>query len=458
MIVNVRLGCAGCRGFCALAAEFRGAPPGPCLVTLASQVADPEREEAAAGGAADRESPDAGAEWGGGAAEPAEGDPILGAALQTLKQAAEGVEVEREVAETLQRSLLPRLPVVPGLRLAARYRPGSVETRIGGDWYDAIPLRGGKVGIAIGDVVGRGVKAAARMAHLQSALRAYALEALRPELVLERMNGFVLEGEQGGMVTLLYAIVDPDGHTVQVASAGHPPPMVLDPEGRSTFVEAPAGSPLGVARYAAYEESVTALDPWSALLLYTDGLVEGPTLPLGQGLEGLLGSMEGGPREPEALCQAVLDSLDVRVGFSDDLALLALQLTPPGETLGLEFPARPSSLASMRRAVAQWLRLAGATEDEIYEILVACGEACANAVAHAHPALTDSSFEVVAEVEDGEIEIAVRDTGRWRPPGDNARGRGLSVMRELMDEVEVEPSERGTTVTLRRRLRGEGSA
>ena len=90
--------------------------------------------------------------------------------------------------------------MVPGLRLAARYRPGSAETRIGGDWYDAIPLRGGKFGIAIGDVVGRGVEAAARMAHLQSALRAYALEALRPAVVLERMNSFVLEGEQGGMV------------------------------------------------------------------------------------------------------------------------------------------------------------------------------------------------------------------------------------------------------------------
>ena len=246
---------------------------------------------------------------------PAKADPILGATLDTLKRAAEGVEIERRVAETLQRSLLPTLPVVPGLRLAARYRPGSTETSIGGDWYDAIPLRGGKVGIAIGDVVGRGVKAAARMAHLQSALRAYALEALRPELVLERMNGFVLEGEQGGMVTLLYAIVDPDGHSVQVASAGHPPPLVLDPEGRPTFVEAPAGSPLGVARYAAYEESVTTLDPWSAVLLYTDGLVEGPELPLGQGLEGLRGSMEGGPREPEELCTAVLDSLDVRVGI-----------------------------------------------------------------------------------------------------------------------------------------------
>ena len=127
-------------------------------------------------------------------------------------------------------------------------------------------------------------------------------------------------------------------------------------------MEAPAGSPLGVARYSAYEESVTTLDPSSTLLLYTDGLVEGPELPLGQGLEGLRTSMEGGPREPEELCQVVLESLDVRVGFSDDLALLALQLTPPGKTLSLTLPTRPSSLASMRRAVAQWLRLAGAGE------------------------------------------------------------------------------------------------
>ena len=419
-------------------------------------MVDPEREEAAAGAPADRESSAGGDQWASGAAESGEGDPILGATLNALKAAAEGVEIERRVAETLQRSLLPQLPIVPGLRLAARYRPGSAETRIGGDWYDAIPLRGGNVGIAIGDVVGRGVKAAARMAHLQSALRAYALESLRPALVLERMNGFVLEGEQGGMVTLLYAVVDPDGHTVHVASAGHPPPLVLDPVGRPTYAEAPAGSPLGVARYSVYQESVATLDPWSAVLLYTDGLVEGPQLPLGQGLEGLRSAMEDGPREPEALCDAVLESLDVRVGFSDDLALLAFQLTPPGKTLVLELPARPASLAAMRRAVAQWLRLAGAREDEIYEVLVACGEACANAVAHAHPALSDSSFEVRAAQEGSEVEVTVRDTGRWRSPADEGRGRGLAVMRELMDEVEIEPSEKGTTVTLRRRLRSEG--
>src|SRR5919197_246236 len=172
---------------------------------------------------------------------PAEGDAILGATLEALKRAAHGVEIERQVAETLQRSLLPQLPAVPGLRLAARYRPGASETRIGGDWYDAIPLRAARLGIAIGDVVGRGVKAAARMAHLQSALRAYALEGLRPALVLERMNGFVREGKQGGMVTLLYAVLDPDACTMHVASAGHPPPLVLDPEGEPRFAEAPAG-------------------------------------------------------------------------------------------------------------------------------------------------------------------------------------------------------------------------
>jgi len=138
-------------------------------------MVDPEREEAAAGAPAEPESPASAEEWAGRGGESGEGDAILGATLDALKRAAQGVEIEREVAETLQRSLLPRLPVVPGLRLAARYRPGSAETRIGGDWYDAISLRGGKLGIAIGDVVGRGVEAAARMAHLQSALRAYAL-------------------------------------------------------------------------------------------------------------------------------------------------------------------------------------------------------------------------------------------------------------------------------------------
>ncbi len=385
--------------------------------------------------------------------EPAEGDAILGATIDALKRAAHGVEIERQVAETLQRSLLPEIPPIPGLRVAARYRPGSAETRIGGDWYDTIPLRGGKVGIAIGDVVGRGVEAAARMAHLQSALRAYALEALRPELVLERMNSFVLEGEQGGMVTLLYAIVDPDSSTLQVATAGHPPPLILRPEGEPIFAEAPAGSPLGVNRFPSYAESLATLDPWSTVLLYTDGLVEGPELPLGEGLEGLRATAESCPREPEGLCRALLSTVDSRAGFRDDLALLAIQLAPPGETLSIALPAKPASLASMRRALSQWLRLAGASEAEVYEMLVAAGEACANAVAHAHSAVADAPFNLAADRDGPQIRIVVSDSGTWRPPGEASRGRGLPLMRELMDETTIEPGSEGTTVTMSRRLR-----
>jgi serine phosphatase RsbU (regulator of sigma subunit)/anti-sigma regulatory factor (Ser/Thr protein kinase) len=421
-------------------------------ITLASDgIVGPEPDDIAAEAAGAR--PGEPAESAGARVE---ADAVLGATLETLKRAAHDIEIERHVAETLQRSLLPRLPSLPGLRLAARYRPGSADTAIGGDWYDAIPLRGGKVGVAIGDVVGRGVEAAARMAHLQSALRVYALEALRPAVVLERMNSFVLEGEQGGMVTLLYAIVDPDGCTLHVASAGHPPPLLLDPGGHSTFVESPPGSPLGMTRFPSYQESMTTIDPWSSVMLYTDGLVEGPELPLGEGLDRLRDAMAGKPRDPEALSTTLLEALDARGGFVDDVALLVLQLAPPGKELALALPARPASLASMRRALAQWLRLGGAAEDEVYEVLVACGEACANTVAHAHSAVSDAPFEVRARRERAEVEITVSDTGRWRPASDERRGRGLTLMRELMDDVEIQPGSDGTSVTLRRRLRGDG--
>jgi anti-sigma regulatory factor (Ser/Thr protein kinase) len=408
-------------------------------------MADPEHKHAPVSGAAQDD-----VEGGAGAAP--EADPILDVTLDALKRAARSVEVERHVAQTLQRSLLPKLPAVPGVRLAARYRPGSAGTRIGGDWYDAIPLRGGKLGVAIGDVVGRGVEAAARMAHLQSALRAYALEALHPAIVLERMNGFVLEGEGGGMVTLLYAIVDPEACTLEVASAGHPPALVLEPNGASTFAEAPHGNPLGVTSFASYEESVATLDPWSTVLLYTDGLVEGPELPLGDGLDGLRRSLRDSPRDPEALCAAVLAASDSRAGFSDDLALLALQLSPPGETLRVALPARPASLVTLRRALAQWLRLSGANETEVYEILVACGEACANTVAHAHPAVSDSPFELRASRTNGGVEITISDTGCWRSSARSRRGRGLELMRELMDDVRIDRGTGGTTVVLARRL------
>ena len=379
---------------------------------------------------------------------------IIGAALEGLRRAAHEVEVERSVADTLQRSILrDQLPAIPGLRFAARYLAGSDEAEIGGDWYDVIPLRDGKVGLVIGDVVGRGIRAAARMAHLQGAARAYALEGLRPSLVLERTDAFAQRLERSGMATLLYALLDPEAATLRFASAGHPPPLLIGPDREAHFAEGRAGAPVGTVGFPVYEESVVAIEQGATVLLYTDGLVERSSVALPAGMEALREAATVIPGDPEALCRLLPEGVLEGVP-GDDTALLAVRLEPlNGKRIDLVLPADSGSLAPMRRALARWLKAAGADHSEAYEVLVATGEACANAIAHAYPA-GDASFELTGARARDALEIQVRDHGRWRAPRGELRRRGLTLMETLMDEMEVDKSEDGTTVTLRRRLRG----
>jgi anti-sigma regulatory factor (Ser/Thr protein kinase) len=382
------------------------------------------------------------------------GDVIIGAALEGLRRAAQEVEVERSVADTLQHSILrDQLPAIPGLRFAARYLAGSDEAEIGGDWYDVIPLRDGKVGLVIGDVVGRGIRAAARMAHLQGAARAYALEGLRPSLVLERTDAFAQRLERPGMATLLYAILDPEAATLRFASAGHPPPLLVGPDPEAHFAEGRAGAPVGTVGFPVYEESVVAIEQGATVLLYTDGLVERSSIALTEGMESLREAATVIPGDPEALCRLLPETVLEGVP-GDDTALLAVRLEPlNGERIDLVLPADSESLAPMRRALARWLKAAGADHSEAYEVLVATGEACANAIAHAYPA-GDASFELSGSRTRDGLQIQVRDRGRWRAPRGELRRRGLTLMETLMDEMELDKSENGTTVTLRRRLRG----
>jgi anti-sigma regulatory factor (Ser/Thr protein kinase) len=357
------------------------------------------------------------------------------------------------MAEMLQRSLLPeRLPDFPGLSVAARYVAGSADAQVGGDWYDLIGLRDGQAGIVIGDVVGHGLEAAARMARLQNALRAYALEGLRPSLVLERMNGFAREMITGAMATMLYGVVDADEGRLRLATAGHPPMLVIEPGADPYYAEGPAGSPLGVVPFPTYEESTVPVSRGSTVLLYTDGLIERPGASLDHGLQWLREFAAMADPEPEQLCDDLLKACFHELGPRDDVALLALRLEPVSrERVEMTLAADPESLAQMRRAVGRWLRATGAEDAAVYETLVACGEACANAIAHAYPP-GEASYTVEAVAIAGGIEIRVRDFGSWREPRAGSQGRGLGLIEELMDRVEIDKGEAGTSVWMQRSL------
>ncbi|HYY21954.1 MAG TPA: SpoIIE family protein phosphatase [Thermoleophilaceae bacterium] len=366
-------------------------------------------------------------------------------------------EREHRIAESLQRSLLPeRLPQLPGLAVAARYRPAASEAEVGGDWYDVIPLPAGPVGLVMGDVAGKGLAAASMVGRLRSALRAYALEGHDPPSVVERLNRLVwTEHGDSEMTTLVYALVDPAAGTVRWVNAGHPPPLVIEPPGGARYLEDGRSVPLGVLPFPTYEERGTALGPGGTVILYTDGLIERPGAHLDEGLAYLAERLRDAPAEPEGLCDHLLRSMVPGHGAPDDVALLALQNTPMADRFTIALPAEPEALASMRALLRRWLRAAEGTEQEVAEIITACGEAATNAIEHA-AAPGSRPFEVKGLVNGREVEITVRDHGAWRVPRDGDQGRGLALMRALMDAVEVTPSPEGTIVRLRRVLGGRG--
>jgi anti-sigma regulatory factor (Ser/Thr protein kinase) len=382
------------------------------------------------------------------------GDALIGATFEGLRLAAADVEHAATMAEALQRSLLPeRLPEIAGVASSARYLAGPTDAQVGGDWYDLIELRNGLAGIAIGDVVGSGLDAAAKMARLQNALRVYAVDGLRPSAALERMNGFARDAAGKPMATMLFGVVDPDHGSMRLASAGHPPPLIIDPQGGAWFAEGLAGHPLGAVRFPVYEESTISLQPGATVLLYTDGLVERPSASLDEGLDWLRGFAPGISGGLDALCSTLLRASFEESSHADDVALLAVRLEPVDpERMELTLAAEPESLAYMRRALGRWLRAAGANQAETYEILVACGELCANAVAHAYP-VGEASYVVAARGQDGVIELEIRDSGSWRGSPAGTGGQGLRLVSQLVDGLEIDRMATGTAVRVRRELR-----
>src|SRR3954451_15425132 len=358
---------------------------------------------------------------------------------------------EHDTAVTLQRSLLPdRLPDLPGLALAARYLPGAAGTEVGGDWYDVIPLADGRVGIVMGDVVGRGIPAASLMGQLRNGLRAYAVEGHNPAGVVERLDRLVQALNAGRMATLLYMVLEPDGRNAIFANAGHLPLLVVADGSEPTLLEGVRSVPLGVLPYATFEEAETQLAPGSTLVLYTDGLVEERGISIETRLEDLMRVATTPFEGPNELCERLLRELLPEGPGVDDVALLALTTAPASsDRLALTMAAEPEALITARRALRNWLAEVGVEPEALYDITLATGEACTNAIEHAY-APGEASFDLEATRGDADITVTVRDYGAWREPRGQNRGRGLKLMQTLMDDVIVRREKTGTTVELRR--------
>jgi anti-sigma regulatory factor (Ser/Thr protein kinase) len=284
-------------------------------------------------------------------------------------------------------------------------------------------------------------------------MRAYALEDHAPADVVDRLNQLVWsEIEDGHMTTMVYVVFDPLEGRITWVNAGHLPPLAVTSDGMARFLEGPSSVPLGVMSYPAYEAAEAEMPLGGTVLLYTDGLVERPGELLDDGLDRLAAAVRGERSGPQELCDHVLAQLMPEGGASDDVALLALCSPPLTDRIQLQLGSEPGELASLRALLRRWLRHGDGDETEIAEILTATGEAAANAIEHGGSISGGPPFEVTAQLDDGEVEIVVRDSGGWRERQRSEGGRGLILMRALMDEVDVDAAPEGTTVRMTRKL------
>ncbi|GAA2423790.1 SpoIIE family protein phosphatase [Streptomyces macrosporus] len=237
-------------------------------------------------------------------------------------------DAKHQLAHGLQQALLPHtLPVVPGLRIAARYLPATRGMDIGGDFYDLVRLTRTTAAAVIGDVQGHNVAAAALMGQVRTAIRAHATAGAPPGQVLRRTNRLLADLDSGLFTSCLYAHIDLAHRRATIANAGHPPPLLRRPDGRTHPLDVPPGLLLGIEPDADYPVVDTALPPDATLALYTDGLVEVPGTDIGQGIADLARLLADTPgKDPEHLVNAILHRARPSRRRTDDTALLLLQV------------------------------------------------------------------------------------------------------------------------------------
>ncbi|MCX4850759.1 SpoIIE family protein phosphatase [Streptomyces sp. NBC_00893] len=381
----------------------------------------------------------------------------LGSSIAQSLQRAMLYEQEHDLAEGLQQAMLPRrIPDVPGAQVAVRYRSARLGRDIGGDWYDVIPLPGGRVGTVIGDVQGHDTHAAAVMGQLRIVLRAYAAEGHSPATVMARASVFLHELDTDRFATCTYAEVDLTTGVVQLVRAGHVDPLVRESDGSCRRLPAEGGLPLGLSAEFGrleYPVSTAELDPGQTLLLFTDGLVELPGADLDEGIQLLTAMVRNGPQDLQRLADRLCEEVDER-GGEDDVAVLLLRRKvahapqPGGRLQQHVAQSDPEALSSARHMIRAAVRAWGA-KARADEVELAADELITNALMH-----TDGGAIVTIRVLTGperRLRVDVEDRSsalpRRRDAGEaGVSGRGLMLVDRLADLWGVESRGSGKCV------------
>lgn len=372
-----------------------------------------------------------------------------------------------DVVGQLQRALLPvDLPVLPGARIASRYLIAGEEIDAGGDWFDAIPLAGGRVALVVGDVVGHGVAASAAMGQLGAVLRERLSAGMALAEVMAALDRFAGGVPQAHAATVCVVVLDPVSGECEYCTAGHPAPLLVSPEEGARYLAVSGAGPLATGVPMTVAREFVPLD--ALLVLFSDGILERPgraparsTVELAQLVDEVRATTPDTDAVVERVCEVPLRTMTHGAGRRDDISLLAVHRVEQPRELDMSAPARHSAVGAVRRELVQWLTEVHAGEDDRFALTHAVSELVTNCVEHAYAYAEDEPDPVVSVsvrlLENGEALVVVADRGRWRSnreqEPDRARGHGLAMAADLADQLELDRRPDGTTAVLRRALR-----
>lgn len=367
----------------------------------------------------------------------------LGLAIQHVRQ----FETARETSLTLQHAMLAPTELPAGF--AVRYEPAVPPLEIGGDWYDVLRLGDHRIGIIVGDCVGRGLSAAAVMGQLRSSARALLLTGAEPAKLLEELDAVAKLIPDAFCTTVFLAVLDTETGEFCYSCAGHLPAVLAVPHAEPLLLADARSVPLAVHRKDSRPQSSVVLPPGSTLMLYTDGLVERREISIDDGIARVSATVATGMHLPvDDIADAVLDEMAPPTGYDDDIAIVVYR--HPYRPLKIEKAAAAAQLSDLRHQLAAWLRGAAIPDETAADIVLAVNEAAANSVEHAYRGHKPGTVRIEGENDGARVHVRIIDEGSWKvaPVDPGVRGRGLLLIRAVSDWLELDCTPSGTTVDM----------